>query len=91
MKEAYLSVEELYNKCGESLNYCTVSTKDNGYYDLQTPKDGTVCMDGEKCKIIGSDNNIFTLINVEGEKDCEFQLTKEEFEIAILYKKAVKR
>lgn len=81
-KESCISVYALYSKYGNTLAHCTISVEDEGYYDLQTPGAGTVCMDGETCEAISDDGKVVTLINREGELDCDFKLTKEEFEVA---------
>ena len=83
-KTVCLSIERLYEKYGESLTHCTISTKDEGYFDLRTIEAGIVCMDGEECEVLKDDEFGITLINRDGEADCEFKLTKEEFEIAYL-------
>lgn len=77
-----LSVKALHYKYGENLTHCTISTEDDGYFDLQTLGVGTVCMDGEECEVVKNDGFDVTLVNREGESDYEFLLTKEEFEVA---------
>lgn len=77
-----ISIKSLYEKYGYNLTYCNISTEDDGYYDLQTEEAGTVCMDGESCKIIKQDDKQITLTNYDGEMRTTFVLTKEEFEVA---------
>lgn len=84
MNKVCLSIKSLYDGYGENLAYCNISIDDEGYYDLQTLEIGTVCMDGEECEILSDNKGIVILVNNNGECNCQFKLTKEEFETAIL-------
>ncbi len=52
---------------------------DEDYYDLITA-DGIVCMDGEKCNVLGDDGRYIELLQVDG--NSTFKLTKPEFKMA---------
>jgi len=84
MKNICISVKALYDKYGEKLSYCNISTEDDGYYDLQTEFSGTVCMDGENCEVIEENDDVVKLLNKDGEINTTFTLTLEEFYIATL-------
>jgi len=77
-----ISVKTLYDLYGTNLKYCTISTKEKGYYDLKTEEAGIVCMDGETCTILSEINNEIILVNENGETPTTFRLTREELEVA---------
>ena len=76
-----ISLEKLYNKYGSKLTYGEIhKTVDNGseYYDLYYDN-RLVCMDGEECLIKYVSERVVNLVNENGEKAIEFQLSYDEF------------
>ena len=89
MEEVCISVKALYDKYGETLEWCDIIveiTDGFDYYDLVVLNE-IVCMDGEICKVFHETDNVITLSNNEGEFDFRFNLSREEFNIATFKKK----
>lgn len=81
MRKTCISVEALNNKLGEDLSFCKIKAEGN-YYDLLTVESGIVCMDGEECEILSSNDEVVELSNSNGEQTTTFKLTKEEYKVA---------
>lgn len=82
MKKVGVSLKLLYDKFNGQLQYGEIVKEVDGkweYYDLQTDM-GTVCMDGEVCKVVDSGEFGYELLNTDGEVDMTFILTKEEYD-----------
>lgn len=81
MRKECISVKALYEKFGEHLTYCDISTEDDGeqsFYDLVDKKNrGFLCMDGESCEVLQESDGIVVLLN-DGVTFC---LTQEEYAV----------
>lgn len=90
MKTACISVKTLYEHFGEKLTYGIIEKdygsneeSDRHYYDLYNMHDDMIaCMDGENVQIVEENETSIKFLNTDGEKDVEFLLSREEFEIA---------
>ncbi len=83
MKEHCISVKELFEKYGNHLTYCEISTEDDderSYYDLVDKRDhGILCMDGESCEVLQEGKDLVVLFN----DGLTFCLTQEEYAVAV--------
>lgn len=85
MKETCISVKNLYEKFGGRLSFATIEKSkdgDNEWFDLINDNGVIACMDGETARVIKNINNVVTFLNVEGEQNVKFQLTRQECEYA---------
>ena len=85
MKNVTVSLKCLYNIFDGQLKYGKIVKEvigEDEYYDLQTDI-GTVCMDGEACKIINSGSYGYEILNEEGEVEARFILTDEEYNVGV--------
>lgn len=81
-KNQCISVNTLYEKYGDHLTYCAISTENDDekvWYDLVDKRNrGILCMDGESCEVLLENENIVVLQN----DGITFCLTKEEYSVA---------
>lgn len=80
-----VSLKAIYDKFGEQLENGKIIKSVDGeseYYDLQI-NDVIACMDGESCKVVGSGDFGYELLNTNGEVDTKFILTKEEYSVGV--------
>lgn len=93
MNEWYcLSMKELFDakvSGTDEYAYCQFGTieRDDEYYDFGTTGMPRLCCDGEQCKLIKVENDIYTFLSdgnsyEDNVEDYYFKLTKEEAEIA---------
>lgn len=84
MKKVAVDLAILYSKYNGNLIYGEIETViQDGieYYDLYT-NGQLVCMDGEECEVLETNENFTTLKNINGELETTFKLTIQEFKIA---------
>lgn len=79
-----ISVQALYKTFGENLRLNTISTEDDGYYDIYNEYGELACMDGEEVSITQIGDVYISFVNNNGEYSVYFGLTHEEAKIAII-------
>lgn len=80
-----ISLKALYDEFNGQIKHGEIIRELDGqyeYYDLQTDI-GTVCMDGETCKIIDSGVYGYELLSTESDDDAPFILTEKEYNIGV--------
>ena len=87
MKTVCISIQALYEKFGSKLTYTIINKTREGknqYFDLYNLHDDMIaCCNGECVQIIEENENVIVLLNIEGENDIKFELSREEFETAV--------
>lgn len=84
MQRVCISIKSLYQEKGMCLNYCQIehSSEDGGdYYDLVDSSGTILCMDGEECDVISTNEGSIELCNINSA--THFQLSKNEFDFAV--------
>lgn len=79
-----ISVQNLYETFGDNLRLNTISTEDDGYFDLYNEHGELACMDGEEVNITETGDTYISFVNNNGEYSVYFALTHEEAKIAII-------
>lgn len=79
-----ISVQALYEIFGENLRLNTISTEDDGFYDLYNEHGELACMDGEEVSITEKGDTYISFVNNSGEYSVYFALSHEEAKIAII-------
>lgn len=79
-----LSLKSIYDELGGQLEHGEILKEIDGefeYHDLQTSESGTVCMDGEECKIVDIGDFGYELLNMDDNSEHTFILTEIEFDV----------
>lgn len=83
-KKVCISVQALYEAFGENLRLNTITTEDDGYYDLYNEHGELACMDGEEVSITQEGSDLTSFVNNNGEYSVYFALTHKEAIIAVI-------